>query len=815
MSICQILFKRKMLGGVGPLVKFALLPEFYRTNIKRMYPMKNLVTIFVLTLLLVGGAFAEKVAVISKVEGDVLLQKADELNYNQPVTMGMILESNDQIKVNDGFAVMFLLDDKSQVKLRENTEVAISLVEDLSGSQYHVRLDYGQALTKYSKGAGFDFQLHTPTSVASIKGTEFWTISDPETGDNVIVLEGVVDVMNNLTGMISTAGAGQTVSSSNDGYIETGVTEEGSVPDDPEGVGEAEPPIEEEEEELAADSTAVEEETVAEEEPLVEEEALVEETPAPTPTPSTIAETAPEETLAKKEGGGLFGDALSMDAAFGAVTIDGQLYNQIALRPDISIGKLGIGLDVVIYMDQDGNIRDDEWNEAKDIVDKIMYVRWGEPGDPLYVRVGTLENVVLGYGLFMNGYSNMMQYPSVRKTGHHIGFKLGNLGIENVVANYKEFSFDGESNGLGILGLRGTYSFGKLTFGTTLVMDNNQYLGLKDDDGDNIPNLVDDFPDHADYAVDTDGDGRPDGLSLEIDIDGDGRTDEEYDVDGDGKTDNYPGQNWDNSVIFKPAPFDISENPRTVGGVSFDIAYPILNMDKLKLVLFAEAGQYFGPKDTILYFDENKNIAEKELEYGFGATAPGLRAQVFNFLTASLEFRITPAGNFIYGLFDRNYDLERVGFIDFGPGRGLMPRTRYEKLYDEPAMMGVFGSVGADILGLVTLQAGYQHMTSDESKVKGIQGSIGIAPNLIPKVQAANAYILRMNVPDELDVFDIVSEGTLMGYYVTIGLGGGATLTWDFRQSYIDINGDGTIDTDDPDSGEVVAQTSIETGFSF
>jgi len=232
-------------------------------------------------------------------------------------------------------------------------------------------------------------------------------------------------------------------------------------------------------------------------------------------------------------------------------------------------------------------------------------------------------------------------------------------------------------------------------------------------------------------------------------------------------------------------------------------------MEKLKLVLFAEAGQYFGTADS-MYYDDNGAVKQKKVEYGMGATAPGLRAQIFNFLTASVEFRITPTGNFVYGLFDRNYDLERVGFVDF-PGMGLTPRTRYEKLYDNSSMMGVFGSVGADILGLVNLQAGYQHMTSDESEVKGIQGMIGIAPNLIPKVEAANAYILRMNVDDP---FDIVSEGTLLGYKVTIGLGGGATLTWDFRQSYIDLNGDGSIDTD-PNAGEVVAQTSIETGFSF
>ena len=771
--------------------------------------MKNFVTILFIALFVVVGVHAEKVAVISKVQGDVLLQKADDFDYNTPVTMGTILNNNDQIKVNDGFAVMLLLDDKSQVKLRENTEVALTLAEDLSGSAYHVRLEYGQALTKYEKGADFEFQLHTPTSVASIKGTEFWTVTDPETGDQVIVLEGQVDVMNNLTGMISTAGPGETVNSTTDGYIETGATDESAIPEEPDsdsgdndGTGDA-----------ASDSTETATEEGAEEsteetpaEDMGDDGALVDDMPAM--PPSEAGEMTPEpeaEEEAEDDGEGM----LAMDAGFGAVTIDGQLYNQIALRPDISIGKLGVGLDVVIYMDQDGNIRKDEWDEAKDIIDKVMYVRWGQPGDPFFVRVGTLENVVMGYGLFMNGYSNMMEYPSVRKTGHHVGFTIGNFGVENVVANYKEFSFSGESTGLGIMGLRGTYSLGKLTFGTTLVMDNNQYLGLKDDDGDYIPNLVDDFPDHAKYSVDTDGDGRPDGLSEEIDIDGDGITDEEYDLDGDGRTDNFEGRNWDDDVKPKADPFDISENPSTVGGVSVDISYPILNMDKFKLVLFAEAGQYFGTADS-MYFEENGVVDKKPVEYGMGATAPGLRAQIFNFLTASLEFRITPDGNFVYGLFDKNYDLERVGFIDM-PGMGLTPRTRYEKLYDNSAMMGVFGSIGADVMGLVTLQAGYQHMTSDESEVKGIQGSIGIAPNLIPKVEAANAYILRMNVDDP---WDIESEGTLLGYYVTMGLGGGATLTWDFRQSYIDLNGDGIIDTD-PESGEVVAQTSIETGFSF
>ena len=52
----------------------------------------------------------------------------------------------------------------------------------------------------------------------------------------------------------------------------------------------------------------------------------------------------------------------SLQGAFGAVTIDGKIWNQIALRPVIPFGKLSVAFDMVLYIDQDGNIHDDEWD---------------------------------------------------------------------------------------------------------------------------------------------------------------------------------------------------------------------------------------------------------------------------------------------------------------------------------------------------------------------------------------------------------------------------------------------------------------------
>jgi len=194
--------------------------------------MKNIVGLLLITLA-ATVVFAENVAVITKARGDVLLRKADTPNYSQSVTVGTPIEKYDQIKVSDGFAIMLLLDNQSQFKLRENTEVAITMVENPNGTDYRVRLDYGQALTKFQTVPGTGFYITTPTSVVSVKGTSFWTVTHPEAGDNVIVLDGVVEVMNLQSRVTSTASEGQTIRSLPDGTIQSAPTVPGTIPKDP------------------------------------------------------------------------------------------------------------------------------------------------------------------------------------------------------------------------------------------------------------------------------------------------------------------------------------------------------------------------------------------------------------------------------------------------------------------------------------------------------------------------------------------------------------------------------------------------------
>ena len=125
--------------------------------------------------------------------------------------------------------------------------------------------------------------------------------------------------------------------------------------------------------------------------------------------------------------------------SFGTVSIDGETYNQISLRPEFNLGKWGIGFDFYLYIGGDGNIYEDSWNFSsvkngyQTLVDKLKYIRYGYPGDQLYFKVGTLSGINLGHGILVEEYSNMMRYPEIRRVGFQLStFLDSGIGLEFV-----------------------------------------------------------------------------------------------------------------------------------------------------------------------------------------------------------------------------------------------------------------------------------------------------------------------------------------------------------------------------------------------
>lgn len=103
---------------------------------------------------------------------------------------------------------------------------------------------------------------------------------------------------------------------------------------------------------------------------------------------------------------GLYGGGLTF--------IDGDAYVQLQLQPDIPLGKVGIGLDLILLYNpyaegtepqllaEDGEF----WNSPSTWLRLIRYIRYGQPYDPFYVRFGELDYLTIGHGSIMSGYAN-------------------------------------------------------------------------------------------------------------------------------------------------------------------------------------------------------------------------------------------------------------------------------------------------------------------------------------------------------------------------------------------------------------------------
>ena len=199
-----------------------------------------LINIFLISSILFPSS---KVAIAIKTKGDVsIIYKG--LNSAQVLKPGSPLSHQDKIKTGkNGYIALMYLDDKTVVKMLGNSDLTI--MGDRSGNKINKSLDikYGRVAANVKPQKGKEFRISTPTSVASVKGTEFTIQSDPSTGDSFTLIEGLIEVTNSVTGESTEVQEGETATSTPDGSLDVAET----TNDDLDGFEEAsiEPPTQE------------------------------------------------------------------------------------------------------------------------------------------------------------------------------------------------------------------------------------------------------------------------------------------------------------------------------------------------------------------------------------------------------------------------------------------------------------------------------------------------------------------------------------------------------------------------------------------
>ena len=134
--------------------------------------MRNRATVLFLCLNLTALSAQETIARVTKMRGDVKVKSLTSASFS-PVKSGAAITSGDVLNVGtESFCMVIYLDDKSVLKIREDTQFQFMDTENTRT----VDIEFGKILSDVKQEKKKDFRIETPVSVASVKGTQFWSI---------------------------------------------------------------------------------------------------------------------------------------------------------------------------------------------------------------------------------------------------------------------------------------------------------------------------------------------------------------------------------------------------------------------------------------------------------------------------------------------------------------------------------------------------------------------------------------------------------------------------------------------------------------
>ncbi len=490
----------------------------------------------------------------------------------------------------------------------------------------------------------------------------------------------------------------------------------------------------------------------------------------------------------------MFGYSLSM----GSVTVDQEQLYRLSLRPDFPLGRLGIGLDLELFVERNGDLGPRGWEAGSStqvfdsLLRKLYYVRYGRPKDAVYVKIGALDSVTLGYGLIMDNYRNTLHYPGIKKTG--LQFRIANLvgtniGLEGAINNLQDFQEGGA-----LIGLRAFGRAADIELGVTFVADLDQYSGLRDSDSDGVPDPIDAFPHDGNVALDNDNDGVPD--HSDSDDDNDGIIDADA---GSGLSADIAsallGLNAQYGNVF-PVDQDVDRhkpfNRNRVGRDFFsiwgvDASYPLIHDLGLELKLYGQLALLLDDDDALSSFEAQQQgvFPGNRQATGFGIAAPGLWLALGP-LNGQLDFRHFRR-DFDSRYFDELYELDRT-HLDLATGQAQSKDARLGYNND---LSGFFGHLGTELGSYAYASVSYQYLTGTGDPKQQLIASASLSRKLLkyfPRLKRAYAYFHKNNIGRGLneagtgqDGFFDPTKDTFYGFDVGLNMKEGTSVRWNTR----------------------------------
>ncbi len=490
--------------------------------------------------------------------------------------------------------------------------------------------------------------------------------------------------------------------------------------------------------------------------PVKKEEKPAQPAAAPAEAPAQKEEKpAPAAQQEKKEqpkAGQNGAPGITWEISAGSVTVGTEQWTRLAISPDISIWKFGIGLDIELFLNANGDFSNKAWdfdhdNWAESVMRKIKYLRFGYENDPVFVKIGGLSNVTLGYGFVMDRFTNMLHYPDQKLLG--MQFYLNNISpvgitLQTMIADFLELKYDGgiAAARLAICPIKtaNVPILSNLSIGATYAIDRNEYAPARQWTSAGGPPGVAYWRSKYSPAV-------VDSLIAGGDAD----------------------------TSKSDTTYRDSISRYAIAGV--DIGLPIIKTDFLGLDVYGQAAVV---ADTAAF---------KSNRTGWGLGAPGVALRAGP-VSAGAEYRHI-VGRFVPGYFGPYYFDERLQ-------RYPTVETKSQNI-DSTTLDGVFGRLGFNIVNVVFIDGTYQYLAGKNgAKDQRLELSGGLGDALlkrIPKITKAEIYLDKKDIgstvmsvdsmgKEHFDAFFDLTPSFYYGYRIGVAITQGASLIWDARFGY-------------------------------
>jgi len=170
--------------------------------------MKKLFLIAILSVLALSLLNANAVGLLTASKGKVSLTRASKkISFK----VGSTINDKDELRTGaESFASYKYVDGVSSIKVFSNSYVVVTASKSGKSMNKTANVRSGSVYTKVTPGSKGSMKVTTPTTVASVKGTEVFTDVNVDAEATYMVLKGTVNVAVPETGEDEDVNAGQT-----------------------------------------------------------------------------------------------------------------------------------------------------------------------------------------------------------------------------------------------------------------------------------------------------------------------------------------------------------------------------------------------------------------------------------------------------------------------------------------------------------------------------------------------------------------------------------------------------------------------------